>query len=273
MLSRLRADLGICHTFGFMLCSVFQRRWIAVAMVALMTLCGAEPVAAPPDVTSGVRLQYGIEWRMIRAGNAVLSFSSPQDTPNNARVNLLSSGLVSKLFPVDDRYVANFSGGGCATDVWLQAQEGTRKRETTIKFDRPARHANYVERDLVKNQVILNSQLTVPDCSYEVLGGLQALRRQKLEPGQSTQMALTDGKRLVSARIEAQEREQVKTPLGTFKTIRYEAFLFNNVLYQRKGRLFIWVSDDEQRLPVQIRVQLQLHIGTVTLQLEKEDRT
>jgi hypothetical protein len=73
--------------------------------------------------------------------------------------------------------------------------------------------------------------------------------------------------------VDAQELEQVKTPSGIYRTVRYEAFLFNNVLYQRKGRLFIWLTDDERRVPVQIKVQLQLHIGTVTLQLEKEERS
>lgn len=225
----------------------------------------------PPAASPEMKLQYSIEWRLIRAGSATLVFNPPQDVLKNARLNLLSTGLVSKLFPVDDRYVANFGGNGCAADVWLQAQEGSRKRETKITMDRASHRVDYLERDLVKNHVILSSQLTIPDCAYDILGALHALRRMKLDPGQSTQMAVTDGKKLVSARIEGQEREEVKTPLNTYKTIRYEAFLFNNVLYQRKGRLFIWVSDDERRLPVQIKVQLQLHIGTVTLQLEKED--
>jgi hypothetical protein len=61
----------------------------------------------------------------------------------------------------------------------------------------------------------------------------------------------------------------VNTPAGKFKATRYEAFLFNGVLYGRKGRLFVWISDDEKRLPVQIRVQLPFYIGTVTVQLEK----
>jgi hypothetical protein len=61
----------------------------------------------------------------------------------------------------------------------------------------------------------------------------------------------------------------VKTPAGQFDTIKYEAFLFNGQLYRRKGRLFVWLTDDDRRLPVQVRVQLPFYIGTVTLQLEK----
>ena len=74
------------------------------------------------------------------------------------------------------------------------------------------------------------------------------------------------------ARIEAQERETVKTGSGTYKTIRYEAFLFNNVLFRRSGRLFAWLTDDDRRLPVQIRIRMPFYVGTVTLQLEKGGR-
>lgn len=251
------------------------KRWRRFVALAFLCVSGSlpAPVEPPAPQPREIKLEYGIEWRLIRAGTATLVLTPPHEALRNARLNLLATGLVSKLFPVDDRYVANFEGQGCAADVWLQSQEGSRKRETKITLDRGSHRADYLERDLVKNQVVLSSQITIPDCPYDVLGALHALRRMKLDPGQSTQMPVTDGKKLVSARVEAQERETIKTPLGVYKTIRYEAFLFNNVLYQRKGRLFIWVSDDERRLPVQIKVQLQFHIGTLTLQLEKEEQS
>ena len=69
--------------------------------------------------------------------------------------------------------------------------------------------------------------------------------------------------------MEAQQREEVKTPDGVFKSIRYELYLFNNVLYRRPAHLYLWLTDDARRLPVQIRVRLQFTIGTITLQLEK----
>jgi hypothetical protein len=73
------------------------------------------------------------------------------------------------------------------------------------------------------------------------------------------------------ARVEAQQREQVRTPAGSFRTVRYEAFLFNNVLYSRSGRLNLWLTDDQRKVPVQIRARMQFTIGTITLQLEKEE--
>jgi hypothetical protein len=72
--------------------------------------------------------------------------------------------------------------------------------------------------------------------------------------------------------VEAQMREQVKVPAGTFKTIRYEAFLFNDVLYRRQGHLYIWLTDDQRKLPVRVQVRLHFAIGTITFELEKDEK-
>jgi hypothetical protein len=90
-----------------------------------------------------------------------------------------------------------------------------------------------------------------------------------LEPGQSTQIAVSDGKKSAMAKVEAQQREDVKTPQGTFKTIRYEVYVFNDVLYRRAAHLYIWLTDDRRKLPVRVQVRLQFTIGTITLLLEK----
>ena len=77
----------------------------------------------------------------------------------------------------------------------------------------------------------------------------------------------------MQARVESQRREDVKTELGTFHAIRYEVFLFDNVLYKRSGHLHIWLTDDDRRLLVQLQVRLQFTIGTITFRLTKEEKS
>jgi hypothetical protein len=97
------------------------------------------------------------------------------------------------------------------------------------------------------------------------------VRTLRLEPGQSAQVAVSDGKKSVLANVEAQQREDVRTPAGTFKTVQYEIMLFNGVLFQRSAHLHVWLTDDARRIPVQIRVRMPVTIGTITLQLEKRE--
>jgi hypothetical protein len=93
----------------------------------------------------------------------------------------------------------------------------------------------------------------------------------RIDLGQSAQVPLSDGKKSAMVRVEAQEREEVTTPLGKFKAMRYEVFMFNDVLINKKARLFVWLTDDERRVPVQIRARMQFLIGTIDLKLEKQE--
>jgi hypothetical protein len=97
------------------------------------------------------------------------------------------------------------------------------------------------------------------------------MRTLTLEPGQSTTIPVSDGKKFAMAKVEAQAREDVKTPEGVFHTIRYEIYLFNDVLYRRPAHVNMWLTDDRRKLPVEIRVRMQFTIGTITLLLEKHE--
>jgi hypothetical protein len=218
-------------------------------------------------------LEYTVEWRLITAGKVQLGWNvNPQADKAGwqTKVHLESTGLVSKLFKVYDDYSSLLNDSLCADSSFLNAQEGRRHRETRVTFDAASKKASYLEKDLNTNNTVAKDEIDIPPCVHDVFGALYLMRTRNLEPGQSAQIPVSDGKKSVSAKVEAQARETVKTPSGTYKTIRYEAYLFNNVLYRRPAHLYFWLTDDARKLPVQIRVKMQFTIGTITLQLEKE---
>jgi hypothetical protein len=244
----------------------------------LLALLVCAPFASPQSLPSKETLYYSIDWRLFTAGKAKLEFAAlPAARPANqvtgyqVNLRLESAGFVSKLFKVDDDYVSILNPALCAQAAQMTAHEGSRQRETKITFDGESRKARYLERDQVKNSVVLQQEIDIPPCVHDVSGGLYFIRTLNLEPGQSTQVPVSDGKKSVMAKVEAQQREDVKTPAGTFKTIRYEIYLFNGVLYRRPARLDVWLTDDRRKLPVQIRVRMQFTIGTINLLLEKHE--
>jgi hypothetical protein len=176
-----------------------------------------------------------------------------------------------RLPPLVERapLIVDTRNAGCAESTLLYSQEGSRQRETRVTYD--DHKASYLERDRAKNAVLLAKDIEIPPCVHDVAGGLYFLRTLNLEPGHSVNVAMSDGKKSVMAKVEAQQREDVKTPEGTFHTIRYEAYLFDNVLYRRPAHLNIWLTDDRRKLPVQIRVRMQIAIGTINLLLEKHE--
>ena len=149
--------------------------------------------------------------------------------------------------------------------------EGKRHHETRVTYDRVRNHAFFVERDLLKNEVLRETGTDIPNCVSDVIGGFAKLRSMNVPPGQSVQIPVSDGRRSANVKLQALEREEIKTPAGAFPTIRYQADLLNGVVYTRKGQVLLWLSDDARRVPVQIQLKMSFPVGTVTLQLEKEE--
>jgi hypothetical protein len=225
---------------------------------------GMSPAAAD-SITE--RLTYSVEWRLIHAGNVVV-----ESGPASEVVKLESAGMVSALYKIEDTYRVQFDSAFCAASSLMDAREGSRHRETSINFDRSRNRAFLIEKDLVKNTIVSRTDVQIPNCAHEAITALKQLRRTKVDVGQSVQIPVSDGRKSAAVKVEAQERERVITPAGMFNTVRYEVNLLNGVVYSRTGRVFVWLTDDERRLPVQIRLRLNFPLGTVTLELEKEER-
>jgi hypothetical protein len=261
-------------------------KWRAAILLSLLLAAGSNrtmpgqtstppaSIAAPkaPDDLNAAKedLLYNVEWRLIPAGTAKLAWN-PTPASSEARLHLESTGLVSRLFHVNDDYTAMLGPNLCGGGTFMVSREGNRHRETRVTYDQQNRRANYTEKDLVKNSVV-SQQVDTPPCVHDVLGGLMVLRTLHLEPGKVVQIPVSDGKKAAQVRIEAQRREEITTPLGVKHTILYEVFVFDNVIYKRSAHLHVWLTDDAVRMPVQLQVRLQFAIGTITFKLAKEER-
>jgi Protein of unknown function (DUF3108) len=218
------------------------------------------------------KLTYRIEWRTVTAGTATLDLTALNPGGWQTTLNLASTGWVSRLYRVLDSYRVVSNERFCGSSSTLDAQEGKRHVITRLTFQNSLQKVDYEERDLVKNAEV-KKQLDILPCTYEITGALAALRIFALEPGKSLSLPVTDGRKVASAKVEGQAKESLNVGGRTYTTIRYEVFLFDNVLYRRKGRLFVWMTDDADRLPVQLRLQLGFPIGGVTIQLERHEKT
>jgi hypothetical protein len=213
-------------------------------------------------------LHYSAEWRFVRAGDIEVYNLSGRQTV----MKLFSSGLVSRLFHVEDSYTLTRDEQGCNKSLLFQLREGRRNREIQASFDKQLHRATFVERDVTRDVTLTQKESEIPGCVYDLTGALKQLRETYPKPGSSWTLPISDGKKTANVRVEAQEKELIRTPLGQFPSTRYEAFAFGGAFYGRKGRFFVWMTDDERHLPIQLRIQLPFYVGTITLQLEKIER-
>lgn len=224
------------------------------------------PVAFPAPET----LSYRIEWRMVTAGEAKLQMTRVQQGWET-HLDLESAGLVSRLFRIQDTYKVTSNDKFCALNSSFEAQESKRHVLESEQFDNVKHKATFDFRDVVKNSQE-HHEIDIAPCTHEILGALESTRQNMLEPGKSVTVPIANGKKMAYAKIEAQVKENINVDGKTYSTVRYQAFIFDNVLFRRRGSLLIWFSEDGAHLPVQLRFQMGFPIGNITLELDKAER-
>ena len=207
---------------------------------------------------------FTVDWRVFTAGTAVFDLTR-QGTEQRIAATADSVGGVTMLFPVVDRFQAGFdTRTGCSTGFSKQLQEGRRKVSTELSFDYDHGRQNLVERNLVKGTQKQQSA-NVPACVTDSLSGIFYAATQPLVVGQSFGFPLADSMRTVTVVMKVEGREEIKTPAGTFQTIRVQPTAAEGIVRNR-GTIKIWYTDDPRHMPVQI--QAKLFWGTITFHLQ-----
>ena len=60
-------------------------------------------------------------------------------------------------------------------------------------------------------------------------------------------------------------KQQIKVAAGTFNTILLEPIMKEGGLFKASGRIIVWLTDDERKIPVQ--VDAEIPIGSITSEL------
>jgi hypothetical protein len=65
--------------------------------------------------------------------------------------------------------------------------------------------------------------------------------------------------------VKVQGRETLQTALGPRETVVVEPLLAFEGIFQRKGRMTVWITDDAERIPVQMQSQITIGSFVTTL--------
>jgi len=241
---------------------------ILCALAAALLATGQQlPPLTPPrpafTFPQKQTLTYAVDWRVFPAGTAVLHF---EQSGNFERIsaNADTIGAINLLFHVNDRFQSTFDREhGCTTEFDKQTVEGRRQVNSTLKLDYPNSKSVLDEKNLINGQT-KHVETPVPGCLTDLLSGVYYASSQPMEVGKSFALPVADPLRPVLVTMKVEGREEIKTPLGTFKTIRVQPTAEAGVVKNR-GNIWIWYTDDDRHLPVQMRARL--FWGTITFRL------
>jgi hypothetical protein len=208
-------------------------------------------------------LSYSVDWRVFPAGT-VTFHQEAEGGAQHITVVADSIGAVNLIYRVSDRFQSSFDRRtGCSIAFSKQLQEGRRQVNSTLNFNYAQKKAVMEEKNLVSG-ISRHQEAPLPGCVSDLLSAIFYTASQPLQVGQSFQVPVYDAMRTIPVTMKVESREAVKTPSGTYQTIRVQPTADAGVVKNR-GNIWIWYTDDERHIPVQMRARL--FWGTLTFQL------
>jgi len=211
---------------------------------------------------------YGAEWRVFHAGIATLRMEKA-GPENRIAATANAAGTISLLYHVQDRLESFFDPASfCSHNTSRHIEEGFRRVESSITFDYQHGKA-LLDHKNIKKKESKHEEHDIPGCVTDMLSSVYYVASLSLLPGKSYNFPINDGGATLTVLAHVEEREQIKTPAGTFKTIRVQPETALGAL-RDKGKIWVWYSDDAARVPVQMRARLSW--GTLTFNLLRVEK-
>ncbi len=208
-------------------------------------------------------LTYSVDWRVFPAGVATIYFDA-EGSRERITASAETIGAINLLFHVGDRFESTVDRTkGCTYEFDKQTVEGRRQVNSTLAVNYAKGTVVLDQKNLVKGQT-KHVQTTVHGCVTDLLSAIFYAASQPLEPGHSFMMPVADAAHTIPVTMKVEGREIVRIPMGTFKTLRVQPTAEAGVVKNR-GDIWIWYTDDERHLPVQMRARL--FWGTITFRL------
>jgi hypothetical protein len=221
----------------------------------------------------GEKLTFKVRYGFVRAGTATMSVVK-ETIMNDKQVYHIqttaeSDAPFSWVYNVEDVVNSFIDKDGLFT--WRfekKLREGGYKVDLLVDYF-PEDSLAKVDYTRYRDEGTENNQydVKVPPFALDVLAAFYYVRTKPLRVGDIIQMVNHDNKKVYNLEVHVYMRETIDTSAGTFKCLRIEPLLKGEGLFQQKGRLLVWLTDDEYKIPVQMTSEVA--VGHITTELEE----
>ncbi|NVN89157.1 MAG: DUF3108 domain-containing protein [Desulfuromonadales bacterium] len=205
-------------------------------------------------------LSYRITLLGFPVGSGILE-AKQEKSAVKITLRVTSSLVIASIYPVDDLIETRLLGGNYII---------TKIRQLEGKFvgDRGftlfLREKSVFWIDLLK-QTSVQEALPTSDV-LDILSGLYYLRNRPLQVGTTETLHIFDSNIYTSVPVEVVRREKIFLPgFRRADTLLLHPLIKTEGIFKRAGDVFIWVTNDENHVPV--RVETTIKLGKVTAEL------
>jgi hypothetical protein len=228
-------------------------------------VAAAFPVKTASAFIIPEKLVYDLTWTGVKAGTAVLELVNDKDT-----IRVISTAnsapWVSVFYTVDDRVETILVKDkskifvGQPKNYRLKIREGRHRRDKEIVFDQAGHRAVFIDH-LGKDR----KEFVIQEDVFDPLSVLYYVRTMKLTVGKSVYVDIFDSKKLWNVEVQVLRKERISTIFGYTDTFVVKPLMKSEGIFNRKGEMFIWLTDDQKRIPV--KMQTKVAVGAITATL------
>lgn len=222
---------------------------------------------------SGERMDFILhyKWGSINTDVGTATVSLDSLTFNGQKAfKCTASGRTKKFFDVFFKVRENFSSwftreGMRPLKFTRDTYEGGYEARNTYLYKWDAAEP-YIAADVYTSKMGQKSmQLPLTPCTYDLPALFFFARNmdvENVEPGKRYPMTFAIDEEIYNVYFILHGRETIKVKgLGTVNTIRFAAKLLEGEVFKGEEDMTIWVSDDENRLPVYFEAPLRVGVA------------
>ena len=214
--------------------------------------------------TVGERLVFDVGYGFITAGEAIISVPEYDTIAANQCFKVMfevnSSRTFSWFFEVRDRYETYLDVDGIFPWRFEQhVKEGHYRRDFTADFDQ----TNHIAKTSEK-------QYPIPPKVQDIMSAfffVRTLDFSHSKVGEKIHLQNFYKDSTYDLDVKFIGRETIKVEAGTFKCIIVEPLAKEGGLFKSEGKVLLWLSDDERKIPVKISTKVL--IGSIESELRE----
>jgi len=234
-------------------------RILLPACCLLWTVCSISASDSPIKA----KFVYNIYWSGIKAGEATLSYD---DAPEGIIITSTarSAPFISIFYKVDDLSQSILAPDGHPNKYTVRIREGRRKRDKVTYFSTisETNTQKVIYTDKLTNESV---EFNLAKEAFDPLSAAYEIGRRPLIVGRSEYIDIFDNKKVYNTEVRVLGKERISTPAGEFDTIVIKPLLKSEGIFLRKGDIYLWLTDDERRIPVMLKSKVK--IGSFTAEL------
>ncbi|QHT66592.1 DUF3108 domain-containing protein [Rhodocytophaga rosea] len=222
--------------------------------------------------TAGEVLEYRLHYGFLNIGESVIEVS-----PTLYRINERICYKVN----VSGRTSGTFEVGYKVRDTWrsyidtsalipqrfyTNIQENKYRKEEWVFFD----HIRKTVRSEEKNQE--TKEFTIPSNVQDLVSGYYYLRTldfNKYREGDTIAVSAFFDDEFYNFKVKFRGRGEVKTKFGKIKCLKITPIMPDNQLFKDENAIRIWISDDENKIPIKVESEFSFLPGVIEVELKR----